>query len=164
MDDDNRKHIKFGIPKGLAWDAAVCKPQLRIWGCEQSRRDDLEALGYMLVRCLTEQLPWEHLYYDSRALGRCKRSTPIEVLCKDVPREFAMYLNYCQSLEFEEQPDYEYLRKLFDDLFAREGMAIAHPLACDCPPMQIWALRTNVHDASLHRLYLGWSLRLDDHD
>lgn len=33
-------------------------------------------------------------------------STPVEVLCKGFPAEFAMYLNYCRGLRFEEAPDY----------------------------------------------------------
>ena len=37
------------------------------------------------------------------------------------PSEFVTYLNYCKSLRFDETPDYSYLRKLFRDLFIREG-------------------------------------------
>jgi len=33
------------------------------------------------------------------------------------PAEFAMYLNYCRALQFEEMPDYVYLRQLFRLLF-----------------------------------------------
>ena len=35
--------------------------------------------------------------------------------------EFAIYLNYVRSLRFEDKPDYMYLRKMFRDLFIREG-------------------------------------------
>jgi len=44
-------------------------------------------------------------------------STPVELLCKGYPAEFAMYLNYCRGLRFEEVPDYMYLRQLFRILF-----------------------------------------------
>jgi len=44
-------------------------------------------------------------------------STPVEVLCRGVPAEFAMYLNYTRGLSFEEAPDYMYLRQLFRILF-----------------------------------------------
>jgi len=44
-------------------------------------------------------------------------STPVEILCKGFPAEFAMYLNYCRGLRFEEAPDYMYLRQLFRILF-----------------------------------------------
>lgn len=36
---------------------------------------------------------------------------------KGYPAEFAMYLNYCRGLRFEEAPDYMYLRQLFRILF-----------------------------------------------
>jgi len=44
-------------------------------------------------------------------------STQVEILCKGFPAEFAMYLNYCRGLRFEEAPDYMYLRQLFRILF-----------------------------------------------
>ena len=48
-------------------------------------------------------------------------STPIEVLCKGFPPEFVTYFQLCRSLRFEDKPDYSYVRKLFRDLFIREG-------------------------------------------
>lgn len=48
-------------------------------------------------------------------------TTPTESLCRGFPNEFAIYLNYCRSLRFDDKPDYSYLRKLFRDLFVREG-------------------------------------------
>lgn len=48
-------------------------------------------------------------------------TTPTESLCRSFPNEFAIYLNYCRSLRFDDKPDYSYLRKLFRDLFVREG-------------------------------------------
>ena len=54
------------------------------------------------------------------------RSTPVEVLCRGYPSEFGTYLNYCRSLKFADKPDYSYLRKMFKDLFFREGYAYDH--------------------------------------
>jgi len=48
-------------------------------------------------------------------------TTPTDVLCRGFPNEFAMYLNYTRSLRFDDKPDYSYLRKIFRDLFVREG-------------------------------------------
>lgn len=39
------------------------------------------------------------------------------VALQGFPAEFAMYLNYCRGLRFEEAPDYMYLRQLFRILF-----------------------------------------------
>lgn len=50
-----------------------------------------------------------------------KMTTPTELLCRGFPSEFAIYLNYTRSLRFDDKPDYAYLRKLFRDLFIREG-------------------------------------------
>lgn len=47
--------------------------------------------------------------------------TPVEVLCKSYPSEFISYFHYCRSLRFEDKPDYSYLKRLFRDLFIREG-------------------------------------------
>merc|ERR1719189_2484827 len=50
-------------------------------------------------------------------------STPVEILCKHFPTEFSTYLNYCRALRFDDKPDYAYLRRLFRDLFFRQGYA-----------------------------------------
>ncbi|EHB18093.1 Casein kinase I isoform gamma-3 [Heterocephalus glaber] len=54
-------------------------------------------------------------------IGDTKRATPIEVLCENFPEEMATYLRYVRRLDFFEKPDYDYLRKLFTDLFDRKG-------------------------------------------
>ncbi len=48
-------------------------------------------------------------------------TTPADALCRGLHQEFAIYLNYVRSLRFDDKPDYSYLRKLFRDLFVREG-------------------------------------------
>jgi casein kinase 1 gamma len=40
---------------------------------------------------------------------------------KNITEEMATYLRYVRRLDFFETPDYEYLRKLFHDLFERRG-------------------------------------------
>ena len=87
-----------------------------LFGIEQSRRDDLESLGYVLIYFIRGSLPWQGLQNYEKICEK-KMSTPVEVLCKDFPEEFAMYLNYCRGLRFEEKPDYMYLRQLFRKLF-----------------------------------------------
>ena len=91
-------------------------------GIEQSRRDDMESLGYVLMYFNRGSLPWQGLKAATKKqkyekISEKKMSTPVEVLCKGFPAEFAMYLNYCRGLRFEEEPDYMYLRQLFQNLF-----------------------------------------------
>lgn len=47
------------------------------------------------------------------------------MLCKGFPQEFVTYFQYVRSLRFDEKPDYAYLRRLFRDLFAKEGVTSA---------------------------------------
>ena len=54
-------------------------------------------------------------------IGDKKMSTPIDVLCEGLSEEFAIYLNYCHSLKFDEDPDYNFLRQLFRKLFRTNG-------------------------------------------
>lgn len=71
-------------------------------------------------------LPWQGLKAATKKqkydrIMEKKMTTPTELLCRDYPNEFAIYLNYSRSLRFDDKPDYNYLRKLFRDLFIREG-------------------------------------------
>merc|ERR1719191_1348664 len=83
-------------------------------GLEQSRRDDLEAIGYVLVYFLKGTLPWQGIKAQGKqdkyaAIMEKKLQTPIEVLCKGMPEEFAKYMHYVRNLGFSEEPDYKYL-------------------------------------------------------
>ncbi|KAJ4950948.1 hypothetical protein NE237_027780 [Protea cynaroides] len=124
-DSTTNRHIPYRENKNLTGTAryASCNTHL---GIEQSRRDDLESLGYVLLYFLSGSLPWQGLKaatkkqkYDK--ICEKKLSTPIEVLCKNHPVEFASYFHYCHSLTFDQRPDYGFLKRLFRDLFTREG-------------------------------------------
>ncbi|KAM6559521.1 hypothetical protein CsatA_028760 [Cannabis sativa] len=124
-DPASNRHIPYRENKNLTGTAryASCNTHL---GIEQSRRDDLESLGYVLLYFLRGSLPWQGLKaatkkqkYDK--IREKKVSTPIEVLCKSHPVEFASYFHYCHSLTFDQRPDYGFLKRLFRDLFTREG-------------------------------------------
>ncbi|TQE02631.1 hypothetical protein C1H46_011787 [Malus baccata] len=124
-DQNTHRHIPYRENRSLTGTAryASCNTHL---GIDQSRRDDLESLGYVLLYFLRGSLPWQGLKaatkkqkYDK--ICEKKLSTPIEALCKSHPVEFASYFHYCHSLTFDQRPDYAFLKRLFRDLFSREG-------------------------------------------
>ena len=89
-----------------------------------SRRDDLESIGYILIYFLRGNLPWLRVNLPWLGIGEIemmKLDTPVDVLCQGHPIEFAMYINYCRGLRFDENPDYTFLRRLFKELFDNQG-------------------------------------------
>ncbi|KAI8337091.1 casein kinase I [Chlamydoabsidia padenii] len=117
-------HIPYKENKNLTGTARYASINTHL-GVEQSRRDDLESLGYVLMYFCRGSLPWQGLKAASKKqkydrIMERKMTTPTELLCRGFPSEFAIYLNYTRSLRFDDKPDYGYLRKLFRDLFLRE--------------------------------------------
>ncbi|XP_055829502.1 casein kinase 1-like protein 6 isoform X1 [Solanum dulcamara] len=124
-DLQTHKHIPYRENKNLTGTARYASANTHL-GVEQSRRDDLESLGYVLMYFLRGSLPWQGLKAGTKKqkydkISEKKMSTPIEVLCKSYPLEFVSYFHYCRSLRFEDKPNYSYLKSLFRDLFIREG-------------------------------------------
>lgn len=124
-DSKNKQHIPYRENKNLTGTARYTSVNTHL-GIEQARRDDLEGIGYVLIYFLRGNLPWQGLKAADKKekyekIMRKKMGTPLEVLCRDLPDEFSTYLQYCKNLRFEERPDYSYCRRLFKDLFIREG-------------------------------------------
>ncbi|KAI3382776.1 hypothetical protein SNEBB_000979 [Seison nebaliae] len=120
-DSRTRSHIPYREDKNLTGTARYASINAHL-GIEQSRRDDMESMGYVFMYFNRGSLPWQGLKATTKKqkyerISEKKMATPIEILCKGFPSEFAMYLNYCRGLRFEEPPDYMYLRQLFRILF-----------------------------------------------
>jgi len=118
-------HIPYREHKALTGTARYCSINTHL-GIEQSRRDDLESLGYIFIYFLKGSLPWQGLRAQTKKqkyekILEKKLSCPIEQLCRGYPSEFTAFLHYTRSLRFDDRPDYAYLRKLFRELFVREG-------------------------------------------
>ena len=116
---DNRtgQHIPYRSGKSLTGTPSFASISAHI-GIEQSRRDDMESIGHVLMYFNRASLPWQGLKAATmkqkcEKISEMKMTTPVDVLCKGFPVEFALYLNHCLGLSFEEAPDYEYLRQLF---------------------------------------------------
>lgn len=95
-------------------------------GIEQSRRDDMESIAYVLLYLLRGRLPWQGIEATSSRdkcmkIAERKLQTPPEVLFAGLPEEFAEYLRRVRQLKFEEEPDYAGYRHLFSDVFQRYG-------------------------------------------
>uniref|UniRef100_A0A8C6RYT2 non-specific serine/threonine protein kinase n=1 Tax=Nannospalax galili TaxID=1026970 RepID=A0A8C6RYT2_NANGA len=120
-DKKTKQHIPYREDKHLVGTVRYASINTHL-GIEQSRRDDLESLGYVLMYFNRASLPWQGITAATKKqkyekICEMKMSTPVEDLCKGFPIEFAVYLNYCRSLSFDETPDYTYLRQLFYFLF-----------------------------------------------
>ena len=94
-------------------------------GIEQSRRDDVEAVGYVLVYLALGRLPWQRAGKEkgkghlAKVLEK-KLITPPEILCKKLPRQFSFIFQYIRKLKFEERPDYNMMKCLLADLLLSE--------------------------------------------
>ncbi|KAJ6822981.1 casein kinase 1-like protein 2 isoform X1 [Iris pallida] len=124
-DTATHQHIPYRENKNLTGTARYASMNTHL-GIEQSRRDDLESLGFVLMYFLRGSLPWQGLKAGTKKQKYekiCERkvSTSIEALCRGYPSDFASYFHYCRSLRFDDKPDYAYLKRIFRDLFIREG-------------------------------------------
>jgi len=124
-DPKTHLHIPYRENKNLTGTARYTSINTHL-GVEQARRDDLESLAYVLMYFLRGALPWQGLKAATKKqkydrIMEKKMTTPTDLLCRGFPNEFGIFLNYTRALRFDDKPDYSYLRKLFRDLFTREG-------------------------------------------
>ena len=96
-------------------------------GYEQSRRDDLEAVGYVLMYFLRGSLPWQGLQAKNKEerykkILQRKIDTNSYDLCLGFPNEFERYVEYTKNMEYTEEPKYEMLRSNFLRVLKREQM------------------------------------------
>lgn len=112
----NELKEKFGVvgtPRYCSLNAHLC------W--EQSRRDDLESIGNILVYLFRGgHLPWmraEDIEEEKKSKVEqlsIKENTSIEALTEGLPTCIYTYMKYCRNLDFKAKPDYKYLRSLFE--------------------------------------------------
>lgn len=119
----NYTHIPFKTGKSLVGTARYCSLNTHL-GIEQSRRDDLEAVGYCLIYFYKGKLPWQGLQAKNKAekyekIKQMKYTTTLHELCEGMPEEFINFMNYVRHLNFDENPDYCYLRKLLKTMMQK---------------------------------------------
>jgi casein kinase 1 len=143
-DPKTKQHIPYRERKSLSGTARYMSINTHL-GREQSRRDDLEALGHVFMYFLRGGLPWQGLKAATNKqkyekIGEKKQTTAIKELCEGFPGmlpcilscelfvvnviladEFNQYLSYVRNLGFEDTPDYDFLRDLFTQALKNSG-------------------------------------------
>lgn len=84
-------------------------------GKDQSRRDDMESLGYSLAMMYLGKLPWQGI--NRKASRKQKlyqtylmKKHEIHVLYNDLPPILTEFLNYARGMGFTEKPQYRFFR------------------------------------------------------
>ena len=91
-------------------------------GLEQSRRDDMESIAYVILYFFRKKLPWQGLKCKDKnekhaKIKELKMSITPEKLFEGIPKEFADYLTMVKKLGFEDEPAYKTYIQMFNKLF-----------------------------------------------
>ena len=91
-------------------------------GLEQSRRDDMESIAYVILYFFRKKLPWQGLKCKDKnekhaKIKEIKMSMTPEKLFEGLPQEFADYLTFVKKLGFEDEPAYKNYIQMFNRLF-----------------------------------------------
>ena len=89
-------------------------------GLQQTRRDDLESLGYPLLYLHHGKVPWQGISNRNPSRHRAAVLRQKQELCKQsleiVPSGLLKFIQYARALAFEENPDYTYCHSVLDGL------------------------------------------------
>mmetsp|Transcript_27080 Transcript_27080/g.62624 ORF Transcript_27080/g.62624 Transcript_27080/m.62624 type:complete len:344 (+) Transcript_27080:55-1086(+) len=126
----DEKHVQMRKNLSLTGTARYASINAHL-GVEQSRRDDLEAVGHMFLYFLRGSVPWSGLEAKTQEekynkIREKKEHTDLKELCKGYPEAFETYLRYCRALQFSQRPDYNMLKALFADLRTQSGWTEDH--------------------------------------
>lgn len=125
--DQNGKHIPYKEGKSILGTVRYVSTYTHL-GVEQSRRDDIESLGYILIYFAKGTLPWQGLKAKTKKekykiIMDKKLEYKPEMLASNLPDEYRMYFDYIRSVKFDDEPDYNYLRNLFLKVLGRLGFS-----------------------------------------
>ena len=83
-----------------------------------------------MIYLLKGSLPWQGIKVKNikdkyTKILEIKSNIRGEELCKDCPEEMLIFVNYARSLQFNEKPDYTFIRNLF------RSIAVSHKFSYD---------------------------------
>ena len=124
-EDNNSKHYEIKQGKKLIGTVRFASINA-MEGISQSRRDDLESMGYMLIYFLKGRLPWQDFMIKNKEeryskIKQRKKNIDIKELCCDCPDELAQYITYVKNLKYDEEPNYIYIKNLFHNILHKSG-------------------------------------------
>ena len=124
-DSKNGLHIPYRDGKDLTGTARYASINTHL-GIEQSRRDDIESLGYMMVYLMKGHLPWQGMVNSNPKLKyerikKLKLEIKLADLCYGLPKECVKFIQYARDMKFEDKPNYTYLRGLLKKMALRIG-------------------------------------------
>jgi serine/threonine protein kinase len=124
VETDKKTHTPFAQKKSLKGTVRYSSINTHL-GIDQSRRDDMQSLGYIILYMMTGSLPWQNLMKDREKkegyhhIMLIKMRNRAEQLVKAVPspmdEAMLSYLFYVNSLMYHQEPNYEFCRNLFRD-------------------------------------------------
>ncbi len=119
------QHITLTDGRKLTGTARYASANVHM-GLTPSRRDDLESIIYVLLYLLNGKLPWQAIKCSDKekrydAIGQQKINLAPWTHFRNSPGEFILFLKYCRGLDFNEDPDYNYLRNLLGNLYKHHG-------------------------------------------
>ncbi|CAD8097773.1 unnamed protein product [Paramecium sonneborni] len=115
--DNHGNHIPMVDKKGIIGTARYASISAHL-GREQSRRDDLESLAYVLIYLNKGKLPWMNLPIQDKSLKynkilEQKQTISHEKLCDNLPKCYYLLLQHAKSREYTEQPNYNFIKEQF---------------------------------------------------
>lgn len=119
QDEQTQQHFPLQRTKGLVGTVRYVSVNVHE-GLSMSRRDDLESVAYILMYFIAGSLPWDgwETTKDDQFYTQVKVKKAALIRQKfltTMPEPIQQFLIYCRNMSFEQNPDYDYWLKLFEE-------------------------------------------------
>lgn len=119
IDPQTNTHIFYKQNKNLTETARYASINTHC-GEEQSRRDDFEGMLYVLLYLLKGCLPWQGVDANNKLtkyekILQIKKQWVPKAICDKLPSYFFELLCYVRSMNFLDEPNYQYIISKFQD-------------------------------------------------